>query len=204
MAYAAWSVSAFEQPSTSKWNILGTNDVFFNTQVGSNFSSGTGSTVWWEELGRTTLGSAGDTISVSSFAARKYLRIVCSMLPSGAITGTLRFNNDSGSNYAYNTSTNGATSALSVSQTSIIVDVDGTSTMKFATLDVVNIAAQAKSVTGIIHTESASGAANAPGMRLLAAKWHNTSNQITRADLINTAAGDFASGSQLIVLGADF
>lgn len=34
MAYAAWSVSYGEQPSASKWNILGTNDASFNDGTG--------------------------------------------------------------------------------------------------------------------------------------------------------------------------
>lgn len=34
MAYAAWSVSFGEQPSASKWNILGTNDASFNDGTG--------------------------------------------------------------------------------------------------------------------------------------------------------------------------
>ena len=38
MAYAAWSVIAGEQPTTSKWNILGSNDSSFND--GSGFGSG--------------------------------------------------------------------------------------------------------------------------------------------------------------------
>lgn len=36
MAYAAWTVVAGEQPTASKWNILGTNDQSFND--GSGFS----------------------------------------------------------------------------------------------------------------------------------------------------------------------
>lgn len=35
MAYAAWSVSFGEQPSAAKWNILGTNDAYFDSIVGS-------------------------------------------------------------------------------------------------------------------------------------------------------------------------
>jgi hypothetical protein len=31
--YAAWSVVASEQPTTSKWNILGSNDAAFNTYL---------------------------------------------------------------------------------------------------------------------------------------------------------------------------
>lgn len=34
MAYASWSVSFGEQPSTAKWNILGTNDASFNNGTG--------------------------------------------------------------------------------------------------------------------------------------------------------------------------
>ena len=34
MAYAAWSVIAGEQPTTSKWNILGSNDAAFNSGGG--------------------------------------------------------------------------------------------------------------------------------------------------------------------------
>lgn len=34
MAYAAWSVIAGEQPTTAKWNILGTNDASFNNGTG--------------------------------------------------------------------------------------------------------------------------------------------------------------------------
>lgn len=34
MAYAAWSVIAGEQPTASKWNILGTNDASFNDGTG--------------------------------------------------------------------------------------------------------------------------------------------------------------------------
>lgn len=41
MAYAAWSVVADEQPTTAKWNILGTNDSSFND--GSGFATGSGS-----------------------------------------------------------------------------------------------------------------------------------------------------------------
>ena len=34
--YASWSVVAGEQPTTAKWNILGTNDSSFNSGLGFN------------------------------------------------------------------------------------------------------------------------------------------------------------------------
>lgn len=46
MAYASWSVSFGEQPSAAKWNILGTNDAFFDGLVGS----GTAWTSWTPTL----------------------------------------------------------------------------------------------------------------------------------------------------------
>lgn len=33
MAYASWSVIAGETPTATKWNILGTNDLFFDAEV---------------------------------------------------------------------------------------------------------------------------------------------------------------------------
>lgn len=36
MAYSAWSVVAFEQPTTAKWNILGTNDAEFNSLISTS------------------------------------------------------------------------------------------------------------------------------------------------------------------------
>lgn len=38
MAYATWSVVFGEQPSASKWNILGTNDAWFNSLISQSSS----------------------------------------------------------------------------------------------------------------------------------------------------------------------
>src|ERR1043165_8579433 len=35
MAYQSWSVVFGEQPSAAKWNILGSNDAYFDSLVGS-------------------------------------------------------------------------------------------------------------------------------------------------------------------------
>lgn len=186
----------FNLPETNRLDAV-------EAQVEVGFSSGTTSTVWWEELGRTTLGSAGDTISIASFSARKYLKLIISCLPSGAITATVRFNNDSGSNYASVSTTNGGAASSSTSATSFSADVDNSAVSKFAEFEIVNISNQPKLVIGNMVTENASGAGTYPNMRDIRAKWQNTSAQITRVDVVNTAAGDFASGSEVIVLGHD-
>lgn len=57
MAYAAWSVSFGEQPSAAKWNILGTNDAYFDSLIGS----GTAWTSWTPTWTNFTVGSATQT-----------------------------------------------------------------------------------------------------------------------------------------------
>ena len=203
MAYASWSVVFGEQPSASKWNILGTNDSYFNTQVGSNFSLGTTSTVWWEELGRTTLGSSGDTITLSSLAARKYLLVIFSLINSGSIDGLLTFNNDSANNYAIRLSTNGVADTTSTSRANWSLVPTTGSFLIFGTINILNISTSEK--IGIINTMGANtaGAGNAPERRESVGKWANTSSQISRIDINNSSGGSFDTGSQIIVLGHD-
>ena len=141
MAYSADTFSNLEQPTLAKWNKLWDNDAFFNTQVGTNFSSGTTSKVWWEELGRTTLSVAGDTITINPIAARKYLKIIFHIFSTGGtIAGTLRFNNDSGTNYAtlfVNNMANVAPTA-STSQTSTAVGSSLLAGTQFGTYEISN------------------------------------------------------------------
>ena len=202
MAYAAISFSALEQPTLAKWNILGTNDAYFNTQIGANFSSGTTSTVWWEELGRTTLGGAGDTISVASFAARKYLKVQFVFIPSGALNSAIRFNNDSGANYSYRYETDGSGSNAVAGANNGIVEATGGAFNCYGEIDILNISSIAK-VSRCAPATFSNTAASAPSNSFIWNKWANTSTQITRIDLLNVGAGDFAAGSSLIVLGHD-
>lgn len=63
MAYASWSVSFGEQPSASKWNILGTNDSFFN-----DFITGAAGTAWTPYTPTITNGSVGNGSIVGSYS----------------------------------------------------------------------------------------------------------------------------------------
>jgi hypothetical protein len=83
MAYASWSVVANEQPSASKWNILGTNDAYFDSLIGSgtawtaftpvwtNLTVGNGTNAsYYQQIGKTVSVTVsfklGTTSSVSS------------------------------------------------------------------------------------------------------------------------------------------
>lgn len=159
---------------------------------------------WYEELGKTILTVAGDTITVNSIPARKHLRIIVTLVPSGAVGGFLRFNNDATSTYSNRNSSNGAADATQVSQTGIYaIDASANAELKYSVIDVLNIATLEKLVISSTIEGGTAGASNAPQKREGAGKWTNTSNQITRVDVVNTQAGDFAVGSEVIVLGHD-
>lgn len=218
MAYNAWSVVFGEQPTAAKWNQLGTNDAGFRD--GTNIQDDAidsrhiaagaidfehiGADIWdWQLLGRHTLSSNANTLTVSGFTAKKYLKILLAIVaPTASVTAEMRFNSDSGNNYANRNSTDGAADATQTSVGLIYADVTGNQTNKFNELDVLNIAAQVKLVKSNSVEPGSSGAGNAPSKRESNAKWHNTSNAITRVD-VTTPSNNYGSGSDLIVLGHD-
>jgi len=160
---------------------------------------GSGAGVWWEEIGRLTLTSAGDTLSISSLPARNHLKIMATALNSGQINMRIRFNGDTGTNYADWSSSDGGAWSGNVSQTSMVVGAT-VSANQCCSFDVLNILAQAKLIAG--QGIGQNGAASSrPTSFDFRGKWVNTSAQISQVDLVNTGTGDFAIGSELIILG---
>ena len=212
MTYSTVTFVAFEQPTAAKMNLLGENDAGFRdgTNISDDVilarhidwaSTGANGGIWWEELGRTTLGVAGDTITLSSLSARKYLQIlVATIATGGAVTTGFRFNNDSGTNYARRLGTNNSAEATNASQTSLLVG-SGSLGNRLVTAEVLNIANQEKVLKVHDLQSNAAGAGNVPTHDESFNKWANTTDQITRVDVLNGGAGDFASGSEVVVLG---
>lgn len=153
------------------------------------------------EIARTTLGSAGDTITVSSIPARKYLLIYIKAIASGSIGANIQFNGDTGTNY----------SRRNVVQTTVTTDTSASSWVFnnntgsenfFTKIEIDNISAQAK--LGRAETNQANNSASAnPTYISSMGKWANTSAQITSLVVNNTSSGDFNTGSEVIVLGKD-
>lgn len=178
-----------------------TTQIAVSTVAASNINfGGAGTGVWWEEIGRATLSVAGDTVSVTGIPSRKYLRIIYFYVTTTVIVPIIQFNNDLAANYSYRFSANGAADSTSVSQTSIVGGAGGVSNPQYGDFCVVNDAAQEKLIQGATAT-SVAGAANAPSRLEITGKWANTAAAISRVDLVNTGAGDFAIGSVVIVLG---
>lgn len=156
----------------------------------------------WEEIGRTTLGSASDTITVSSIPERKYIQVVVSTLNTGGtVTQLMTFNNDSGNNYAIRNSDNFGAGSTSTSRANLPLNVNAGSYPTISITNVINISTREKIGNVAVIEQNTSGAGNAPISRQGLIKWANTSDPINRVDVTNSGTGDFASGSEVIVLG---
>lgn len=165
---------------------------------------GSGAGVWWQEIGRTTLGVAGDTITVSSFTAKKYLKILIATLATGGTTSMLlTFNSDTGANYARQSTINSTLGGDATSQSSIKLDGGASAENKFTVLEIINILAQEKIGTATTTESGGAGAANAPDNSVQNVKWANTAAQITTLVVTNDGGGDYAIGSEVVVLGHD-
>lgn len=158
----------------------------------------------WKEIGRHTLGSAADTLTVDNLPSYRFLMIKTVMLATGGtVNPSLRFNNDSGSNYAGRYSDDGAADITSVSQSSALFRAGTVSVPQHGLGWLTNLASSEKILRFECTEQATAGAANAPGRLEGVQKWVNTSVVISRVDLVNSSTGDFATGSELIVYGAN-
>jgi hypothetical protein len=177
--------------STERTSTTGFNDGF--TGVGG-----------WKEVGRTTLGSAGDTISVTSLADKRYYMVLGNYIPTGGnVNGTHRYNNDSGSNYANRYSDNGGADGTGISSTEVWCNPQEDDHHLFGVSYIGNKSDKEKLVLFNGVNANSTGAANAPARRETSGKWTNTSSAINRIDAINTDAGSFNTNSEVVVLGWD-
>jgi hypothetical protein len=163
-------------------------------------AAGGGAVGGWKELGRTTLGSDGDSIDVGTITGKRYLMFLSYMSDdNGSLLPSLRFNNDSTGNYSHRSSSNGTTDWTAVSQDKLRYGAGTSSTQQFNVATLANKSDKEKLMyrhmaytqTGTLYREETAG------------KWVNTSAQITDVEVVNTNAGSFDSGNEVVVLGWD-
>lgn len=160
--------------------------------------------VAWEELGRATLGSAASSMTLSGLTGRTYLRIIVTATKATLSPRIgIRFNNDSGSKYNTRQSSNGSADTTGGPYTEVRPTTGNIGQREYAVLDVLNIASAEKLYYNHSVENGANGTGTDPDRREQVGKWVETSNQITRVDLVNANTGTFAAGSTLIVLGRD-
>lgn len=158
----------------------------------------------WQRLAHAELASDGDTFDTGTFTAKKNLIII--VWAKGTTGGTyqgLRFNDDSGSNYAHrrseaggNDGTNTGTDFMQVSDSDIANS--GSYTVTYIT----NISDKEKIAVTHSIMGSSSGAGTAPDRDEFVGKWANTSAQITKIQVYNQGSGNFEAGSYITVFGA--
>lgn len=159
--------------------------------------------LWYQELARTTLSSANATITVSNIPARKHLRIVALMLPSGgSVNGRFSFNNDASANYAQRFIADYSTPSDLVSQSFIEAEGGNGTRRQYMVIDLMNMINQTKlGIEALVHDNGTNSAATVPAKFDSMIKY-NSNNQVTRIDL-NTTTNQWAAGSEIVILGHD-
>ena len=158
----------------------------------------------WKEVGRTTLGSAGDTIDVTSLPDKRYYMILMDYRDTGGqINTNMTINNDTGNNYARRWSTDGATDSTQTSRNSMnhghYTANDG-----YAVAYLSNVSSKEKLLLShSVANNSGTGAGTAPNRNEFVGKWANTSNVVSSIKHTNSDTGSFTSGSEVVVLGYD-
>jgi len=163
-----------------------------------------GSVGGWVELGRTTLGSAGDNIDVTGLSDKRYYMVLAdAQLDGAAMDMQFRLNGDTGSNYSSRYSSNGGSDGTTTSGSSLVVNSPDDSSDKFIVGYLANRSANEK--LGIWHSAdtNAAGATNAPNRREAVNKHAQTSNPISSILGFNAQSGSYATGSECVVLGWD-
>ena len=159
----------------------------------------------WKEVGRTTLGSDASTITVSSLPDKRYYMV----LTQGKTSQTngdfaLRYNGDSGSNYAVRQTWNGGSDNTYVNQ-SYIRPLGTVLDLPFLNIDYIsNKSDKEKLIIGHGIDDTVSGAGTAPTREEHVAKWTNTSDALSQVQaLLVNGSPNYRSGSEVVVLGWD-
>jgi len=151
--------------------------------------------------------SQSQEITVDSLAAKKHLMVQAKLIPTSALDGALRFNGDSGSNYATRDSRNGANNADASTTGFNLTAGHSPSQPYFVTYYIINEAGKEKLAVGEIVYAEGAGAGTAPRRMESTGKWANTSNAISsitfRGIGYPVSTDGYAEGSEVTVYGTD-
>ena len=137
---------------------------------------------FWEELG--TVAGTGSSANLDiSFTSKKYLmgQYWISNGEGANFNAEFRVGNstiDTGSNYAYRYSSNGAADVTATSETKGVLRVVGGNDPVYGVFYIVNNSANEKLMINHSNSLIAAGAGTAPSRNESIMKWTNTSNQI--------------------------
>jgi len=155
----------------------------------------------WAKLGTTTLGSAGDTITVSGSTASNFYQYLHHAIQSGSTDTSTQMAEDTGNNYAVRRDENGTNETTNTSRSNIINNVWNNDALVVQYIS--NISGEEKLTIASCCDRGSSGAGNAPNRMESVGKYAVTTGQVTSISAFNFDSGDFAADSNLSVLGSD-
>ena len=158
----------------------------------------------WERLAHVVLGSDGDNIDNGTFTAKKSMKDIIHLKASTTTNRQcIRFNGDTGNNYADRYSGDGGSDGTGTSRSNIRAfgynDADND---KYVVSSITNISDKEKLLIAHGMDNGSNGAGNAPTRDESVGKWANTSASITSIQVFNDESGDFEAGSSITVLAA--
>ena len=159
----------------------------------------------WAKLETITLGSEGTVLTLPTFTAKTFMHGLGHYLRgagAGGLTIRLEFNSDTGTNYAYRQSANGAADGTTASATYAKLDTANGDAPNFGIFYMINIAGEEKLGISFNVELAAAGAGTAPSRVETVFKWANTSVQITDSE-VNSTKDNFAIDANLSALGTD-
>jgi hypothetical protein len=171
-------------------------------RLGSASVSGTTPATSWKELDRVTLTSSGADLDTGVFTAKDNIMILAHLLPDSTTANDLTFNGSTGNEYSYRFSNNDGADSTSHSQSKIDCRYNSDQNT-FLVSQWSNVSGKEKiGQIDTVHDEGGANSGSVPDRREMVAKWTGT-NQINRVKFDKSTFNNFASGSELIVLGFD-
>lgn len=162
----------------------------------------------WKEVGRAKLSGNSDNIDVTNLPDKRYYMILHSSNggTSGFLLDRYRLNGDTGNNYAWRNSTNGAADATATSNSEGMTSgggsIDGSGEI-FTVSYLANRATNEK----LMHLSSVqndtTGATGIPDRQEGVGKHVQTTNPVNAVNCVNTNNNDFGADSEVVVLGWD-
>ena len=151
-----------------------------------------------------TLGSAGDTLTISNLTEQKFYSILSHAIDNGTngLNMFYRIDNDSGSVYAQRDSIDGGADTARTSRSSLNDDATSGSQDRLSIMYCSNISGEEALFINFVVYGNTAGAGTAPKRAEIVGKDSGTT-QFTRIDYINAHSGDMAIDSNLSAIGSD-
>ncbi len=158
----------------------------------------------WELLSKTVLTLAGDTIDSGTITAKKFLYFNVFGIADGNLDAcVIRFNGDSGSNYAVRKINDGDSGSTNINENGMNYMSFNGDQNHYAEFFVINEASHNKLLIDKT-VRAASGSGASPNRKVMNGKWANSSDSITSIQAVNRdGSGDYDVGSYLTVFGSD-